>query len=152
MCKCLRQGLFMSFPHDLFFIFSLIFIIRGGFRVGPNFFCNHLLFCDYFEELQTMLIKVKMIINNTPLTYVCPNTIKTYLTPNHLLLGRQLLHYPNTTSTVVRNLAVLSSTTDKTNHISNHLSNRWRHEYVVNLWETQRASKSNINSPKIMLC
>ena len=142
----------MSFPHDLFFIFSLIFIIRGGFRVGPNFFCNHLLFCDYFEELQTMLIKVKMIINNTPLTYVCPNTIKTYLTPNHLLLGRQLLHYPNTTSTVVRNLAVLSSTTDKTNHISNHLSNRWRHEYVVNLWETQRASKSNINSPKIMLC
>ena len=119
---------------------------------APNFFCNHLFFCDYFEELQTMLIKVKMIINNTPLTYVCPNTIKTYLTPNHLLLGRQLLYYSNTTSTVVRNLTVLSSTTDKTNHITNHLSNRWRHEYVVNLWETQQASKLNINSPKIMLC
>ena len=118
----------------------------------PIFFCNHLFFCDYFEELQTMLIKVKMIINNTPLTYVCPNIIKTYLTPNHLLLGRQLLYCSNTTSTVVRNLTVLSSTTDKINRISNHFWHRWRHEYVVNLCETQRASKLNINSQKIMLC
>ena len=90
-----------------------------------------------------------MIINNTPLTYVCPNTIKTYLTPNHLLLGRQLLYYSNTTSTVVRNLTVLSSTTDKINRISNHFWHRWRHEYVVNLRETQRASKLNINSQKL---
>ena len=87
--------------------------------LGP-FFCNHLSFWDHFEELQTVLIKVKLIINNAPLTYVYPNTIKTYLTPNHLLFGRQLLCYSNTTSTVVRNLTVLSSTTDKINRISNH--------------------------------
>ena len=31
-------------------------------------FCNHSFFCDYFEELQTVLIKVKLIINNAPLT------------------------------------------------------------------------------------
>ena len=54
----------------------------------------------------------KMIINNAPLTYVYPNTIKTYLTPNQLLFGRQLLCYSNTTSAVIRNLTVLSSTTD----------------------------------------
>ena len=113
-------------------------------------FCNHLFFCDCFEELQTVLIKVKLIINNAPLTYVYPNTIKTYLTPNHLLFGRQLLCYSNTTSTVVRNLTVLSSTTDKINRISNHFWHRWRHEYVVNLCETQQASKLNINSQKIM--
>ena len=116
------------------------------------FFCNHYIFCDPFEELQTRLIKVKLIINNAPLTYVYSNTIKTYLTPNHLLFDRQLLCYSNTTSTVVRNLTVLSSTTDKINRISNHFWHRWRHEYVVNLRETQRAPKLNINSQKIMLC
>ena len=51
------------------------------------FFCNHyfffFFFCYYFEELQTLLVEVKLIINNAPLTYVYPNTIKTYLTLNH---------------------------------------------------------------------
>ena len=70
-----------------------------------------------------MLIEVKLIINNAPLTYVYPSTIETYLTLNHLLFGRQLLCRPNTRSTVVRN-------------------------YVVNLCETQRTSKLNINSQK----
>ena len=108
-------------------------------------------FSYHFEELQSVLIEIKLIINNAPLTYDYPNTIKTYLTPNHLLFGRHLLCYSNTTSTVVRNLTVLSSTTDKINRFSNHFWHRWRHEYVVNLRETQRASKLNINSQKIML-
>ena len=116
------------------------------------FYCNHLRFCNHFEELKTLLMEVKLIINNAPLTYVYPNTIKTCLTLNHLLFGRQLLYYSNTTSTVVRNLTVLSSTTDKINRISNHFWHRWRHEYVVNLCETQQASKLNINFKKIMLC
>ena len=72
-----------------------------------------LVFFNHFEELQTVLIEVKLIINNAPLTYVYPNTIKTYLTLNHLMFGRQLLYYSNTTAAVVRNLTVLSSTTDK---------------------------------------
>ena len=99
-----------------------------------------------------LLIKIKLIINNEPSTYVYPNTIKTYLTLNYLLFGRQLLCYSNITSTVVRNLTVLSSAADKTNCISNHFWHRWKHKYVVNLCETQRASKLNINSQKIMLC
>ena len=115
------------------------------------FFCKHLFFCDSFEELQTALIEVKLIINNAPLTSVYPNIIKTYLTPNHLLSGRQLLCYSNTASTVVRNLTVLSSTTDKIDCISNHFWHRSRHEYVENLCETQRASRLNANSQKIML-
>ena len=87
---------------------------------GAPFFCNHLFFCNHFEELQTVLIAVKLIINNALLAYVYPNTIKTYLTLNHLLFGRQLLCYSHTTSTVVRNLTALSSTTDKINSINNH--------------------------------
>ena len=83
------------------------------------FLCNNLFVCNHFGELQTMLIEVKLIVNNTPVTCVFPNTIKACLTLNHLF-GRQLLYYFNTTSTVVSNLTVPSNTTDKINCISNH--------------------------------
>ena len=70
---------------------------RGGFREGEArggrahlFFTITCLFCNRFEELQTVLFEVELIFNNAPLTYVYPNTIETYLTPNHLLFGRQL--------------------------------------------------------------
>ena len=39
-----------------------------------------------------------------------------HVTPNHLLFDRQLLYSSNATSTVVRNVTVSSSTTDKINH------------------------------------
>ena len=58
-------------------------------------------FCSHFEELQTVLFEVERIINNAPLTYVYTNTIETCLTPNHLLIGKQLLYSSNTTSTIV---------------------------------------------------
>ena len=83
-------------------------------------FCNHLFFWNQFEELQNVLIEVKLITDKAPFICVYPNTIKTYLTFNHSLIGRQLLCYSNSSSTVVRNLTVLSSTTDKINRISNH--------------------------------
>ena len=102
-----------------------------------------------FKEELTCCFKSKLIINNAPLACVYPNTIKTYLTPNHLLFGRQLLCYSKITSAVIWNLTILSSTTDKINRFSNHFWDRWRHEYVVNLRETQRASKLNINSQKL---
>ena len=71
------------------------------------FFAIICFFCNHFEELKTEFIEVKLIINNAPLAYVYPNSIKTYLTPNHLLFGRQLLCYSNTTSRAIRNLTVL---------------------------------------------
>ena len=114
----------------------------GGGAPIPRSFCSH------FEELRTMLSEVELIINNASLIYVYPNTIETCLTSNYLLFGRQLLLSSNTTSTVAANLTVLSSTTDKINRISNHFWDRWRHEYVVNLRETQRISKLNIKIGK----
>ena len=87
----------------------------------PTIKLNGYFFCNHFEELQTVLFEVELMINNAPFTYVYPNTIETCLTPNHLLLGRQLLYSSNTASTVVRNLTVFSSTIDKINRISNHL-------------------------------
>ena len=97
----------------------------------------------------TVLFEVELIISNASLTYIYPNTIEICLTHNHLLFGRQLLYSSNTTSTVARNLTVLSSTTAKINHISNHFLDKWRHRYVVNLRETQQTSKLNINFLKI---
>ena len=121
-------------------------------RAFPLFYCNHLFFCDHFWELQTVLIEVKLISNNAPLKYFYPNTIKTCSALNHLMFGRHLLYYSNTTSTAVRNLTILLSTIDKINRISNHFWQRWRHEYVVSLRETQQTSKLNINSKKIIFC
>ena len=102
-----------------------LFSVGFRFCLSLPIFCNHLFFfCNHFEELE-------LIINYAPLTYVYPNTIETcLLTPNHLLFGRQLLYSSNTTSTVVRNLTVFSSTTDKINRISNHFWDRWIYEYV----------------------
>ena len=90
-----------------------------------------------------MLSEVALIINSAPLIYVYPNTIKTCLTPNYLLFGRQLLLSSNTTSTVATNLTVLSCTTDKINRISNYF---W--DSVVNLRETYQISKLNIKRGK----
>ena len=72
-----------------------------------SIFCKHLVFWKHFEELETVLFEVELIINNAPLTYAYPNTIETYLTPNHLLFGRQQLYHSNTTSTVATNLTFL---------------------------------------------
>ena len=72
------------------------------------FFAITYFFCNHFEELQTVLFEIELIINNAPLTYVYPNTMETFLPPNRLLFGRQLLYSSNTTSTVVRNQTVLS--------------------------------------------
>ena len=76
--------------------------------------------CAKFQEELTCRFKSKLIINNAPLAYVYPNTMKTYLTSNDLQFRRQLLCYSNTTSAVFRNLTILSGTTDKINRSSNH--------------------------------
>ena len=121
----------------------------GGGGTCPPFFCNHLLFLKpLWRTANKLLFEVELIINNKFLTYVYPNTIQTCFTPNHLLFGRQL-YSSNTTSTVARNLTILSSPTDKKNCISSHFLDRWRHGYIVNLCETRGTSKLNINSLKI---
>ena len=93
----------------------------SGGREGCTFpiFCNHLFFCNHFKELQTLLFEVELIINDVPLTYVYTNIIETCLTPKHLLFGSQLSYSSDTKSTIVRNLTVFPSTTDKINRISN---------------------------------
>ena len=52
-----------------------------------SYYLQSLDFWNHFEELQTMLFTVEMIINNAPLTYVYLNTVETCLTPNYLFLA-----------------------------------------------------------------
>ena len=71
------------------------------------------------SEVDSMWGKVKMIINNAPLSKYYPNMFDT----QSFVIGRQLLYSSsNTTSTVARNLTILSSTTDK---ISASVINFW---------------------------
>ena len=91
----------------------------GRGRAPPLFFAITCFFAITLKNYKQSYLK-ELIINNAPLIYVYPNTIKTCLTPNYLLLGRQLLLFSNATSTVAANLTVLSCTTDKINRISNH--------------------------------
>ena len=121
---------------------------KGGGASSSSYFLQLLIFCNHFEELQTKLFAVELIINNAPLLYVYSNTIEACLTSDYLLFGRQLLLSSNTASTVAANLTVFSSSTDKINRISNHFWDRWTHKYVVNLRETQRISKLNIKRGK----
>ena len=120
----LYEVLFLLHMSYFCYMFNYTFIIYSqggrGQRAPPLFFAITCLFCNQFEELQTVLFEAEQVINNALLTCFYPNTIETCLTPNHLLFGRQLLYFSNTTSTVVKNLTVLSSTTDKINRISNH--------------------------------
>ena len=64
----------------------------GGTRSSARlFFAITWFLCNDFDELQTMLFEVELIIDNAPVTYVDPNTIETFLTPNYLLFCIQLL-------------------------------------------------------------
>ena len=64
----------------------------GG--TSPPYFLQSLTFFSPFKEIQTVLFEAELILGNAPLTYVYPNTLETFLTPNHLLFGRQSLYPP----------------------------------------------------------
>ena len=100
---------------------------------GISLFFAITCFLQLLCRLEIVLFEDKLIINNAHLKYVYPNTKEKCLSPNHLLFDRQLLYSSNTTLTVATNLTVLSSTTDKINHIVSDFGDRWRHEYMVNL-------------------
>ena len=58
---------------------TMVLLCENSEGARHPYFSQSLVFCNHFEELQTMLFEVELIINNTPLTYVYPNTIETQL-------------------------------------------------------------------------
>ena len=45
-----------------------------------------------YEEIQTVLLEIEMIINNKPLTHLYLDATKTPLTPNYLVFSSMLNH------------------------------------------------------------
>ena len=95
-------------------------------------FLQSLVFLNHFEELKSVLFEAELIINNVTLTYVYPNIYyQNIFNTQSFIIWQQLLYSSNTTrttSTVVRNLNIPSSTTDKINCTSNNFLDDWRHQ------------------------
>ncbi|XP_057310554.1 uncharacterized protein LOC130648518 [Hydractinia symbiolongicarpus] len=51
-----------------------------------------------FEEMQTVLYEIECILNNLPLTYEYSTEFESCLSPNHMLFGRRLNLYSNSTT------------------------------------------------------
>ena len=48
-----------------------------------------------FDELNTAVIEVEMILNSRPIAYLSPDDLEEPLTPSHLMVGRRLLNLPD---------------------------------------------------------
>ena len=80
LSKQLRRQIFMQG--------RILDVARGVGEGGASLpiFCNHLFFCNHFEELQTVLFEVELIINNALLTYAYSNTTETCYTQSFVIL------------------------------------------------------------------
>jgi len=94
-----------------------------------------------YEELLTVVIEVKMILNCRPLV-VCED-FEEPLTPSHLLCGRRLMSVPdNSSDTVQSDTDVqpkdLNKRMQRLNNVIIHFWKRWRSEYLLELRNSHR--------------
>ena len=104
-----------------------------------------------YDELQTVLFEVEMILNNRPLTYVYPDEIENALTPNHLLFGRLLTSTSDQNTPIQYRAQNITTQSKKISRIINHFWDRWHKEYVVNLRETHKQNLKNKHQQHIRL-
>ena len=86
----------------------------GG--VPPVYFLQLPVFLQSYWRITNSVIWGWTDHYNARLTYLYANTTETYLTPNHLLWGRQLSYSSKKTSI------------DRINRVSNNFWDRWKHE------------------------
>ena len=104
-----------------------------------------------YDEMQTFLFEVEMILNNRPLTYVYPDEIEDALTPNHVLFGRTLTSTSNRNTPIQFITQNITAQSKKVNRIVNHFWDRWHMEYIVNLSETHKHNLQNRHQQHIRL-
>ena len=91
-----------------------------------------------YEELQTILYGIELVLNNRPLTFTYENPNDSVLTPNHLLFGRRM----NIESTNAKDNNV--NICHRYTHIQNLLQKfikRWENEYLVELREFHKVKR-----------
>ena len=98
-----------------------------------------------FDELQTILLEIELIINNRPLTYIYTGSTKLPLTPSQLVFSRNLNHSSLSESPVNVEIDIYEHR-EKLTNITYHLWHRWHTEYVTNLREYQKLRSLNKNS------
>ena len=101
-----------------------------------------------FDELQTILLEIELIINNRPLTHIYTDSTELPLTPSQLVFSRNLNHSSLSESPVNVEIDIYEHR-EKLTNIINHFWHRWRTEYVTNLREYQKLRSLNNNSPYI---
>ena len=89
-----------------------------------------------YEELNTVLIEVELVINTRPLTYLYSDEITEPITPSHLLVGRNLnAQLSNTPSTVDISADGLGKSVLYLRTVLDHFWNRFSHTYLNKLRE-----------------
>ena len=98
-----------------------------------------------FDELNTLLIEIKSVINGRPLTYVYDDSegISYALTPAHLLYGRRLVTSPSATHfEIMSTNKALTRRSKNQRFLLNQFANCWKKDYLLSLRES-RVAKLN---------
>ena len=106
-----------------------------------------------YEELETLLLEVEMVINSRPLTYLNNETMES-LTPSHLVIGRRLLsrrdEEGNVDDDYDRNNDELNKRFEYFNTLLKHYWSRFNSEYLSELRErhinSSKGSKTDMNT------
>ena len=101
-----------------------------------------------YQELSTIIIEVKGIINTPPLTYLYHDDDITTITPSHLIVRRNLLENMSNS-----NIDDFDMTTDKCTRCYEYLKttieqfwNRFSQEYITNLRKRQTYNRIKYDS------
>ena len=110
-----------------------------------------------YEELMTVVVEVKSILNCGPLSYVSSEDPEKPLTPSHLLCGRRLMSLPhsNTSDSPDYDVDVqprdLSRRMQHLSNILNHLWKIWRNEYLMEPRDAHRHQSQSNSSTAISI-
>jgi len=104
-----------------------------------------------YDELNTVLIEVKSIVNSRPLTYVSDDSegVNYTLTPSHLIYGRKMSNIPN-----VGHYEVISTNENLSTRAKRHrtlLSKQWRRQYLLSLREVHSGHHRNSSERPVKL-
>ena len=109
--------------------------------------------CLTFEEMETSLAQIEMMVNSRPLRYM-QDDVHEILTPSHLLLGRRLLTNYNPGSSIVHKESIsYSKRLTFLSELISHYFTRFRREYLNQLQEhhsyAQATSRREYKVPRV---
>lgn len=107
-----------------------------------------------FDELNTAVTEVELILNSHPISYISPDDLEEPLTPSHLMVGRRLLTLPDNLCYEEDETYSPQLTSDVVTRRMNHLNSllerfwkRWSTEYLQGLRESHSQVIQGRQSP-----